>query len=386
MNRTAAHIAIIGAGIGGLALAAVLRRAGIAADIYEQAAAFGHVGAGIQLTANATKALTPLGILPHLRRTGFAAALGYNRMWNTGEATNVLPMGRAIEDRYGSPDLSMHRSVLHFALAELIELARLHLGRKLVGLAPDGDRVRLDFADGGTIVAEAVIGADGLHSVVREALFGAERPRFTGKVAYRTIFPIDRVVGHEVEERVKWWGPDRHVVSYVTTAAQDEVYFIAVVPDAAFTRESWSLVGDHAELLSAFTHFHPRARALLAAAPEVRKWALLDRDPMPSWGEGRVVLLGDACHPMPPVMAQGGASAIEDAVILGRILADGGLDDVARAFERYGRIRRERTAAMQRTTREGSWMRHETDADWVYGYDVWKAPLDAAVPAAALER
>lgn len=381
MTSAAPRIAIVGAGIGGLALAAVLRRLGIGADVYEQAAAFGHVGAGIQLTANATKALAPLGILGHLRRTGFAAALGYNRLWDSGEATNVLPMGSAIEDRYGSPDLSMHRAVLHGALAGLVEPARLHLGRALAGLAPAGDGVRLDFADGPSVIADAVVGADGLHSVVRAALFGAERPRFTGKVAYRTIFPVARVVGHEVEERVKWWGPDRHIVSYITTASRDEVYFIAVVPDARFTLESWSLVGDHAELLSAFTQFHPRARALLEAAPEVRKWALLDRDPMPRWGEGRIVLLGDACHPMPPVMAQGGASAIEDAVILGRVLADGGLDDVARAFDRYAIIRRARTAAMQRTTREGTWMRHQTDADWVYGYDAWTAPLTA--PAAA---
>jgi len=381
MTATGMKIAIVGAGIGGLAAAAALRRFGIAAEVYEQATAFGHVGAGIQLTANATKALAGFGLLPRLRAAGFAPALGYNRAWDTGEATNILPMGTDIEDRYGAPDLSMHRAHLHAALTALVPAAAIHHGRRLVGLDRAAGAIRLSFADGGTVTADAVVGADGVHSVVRETLFGPEKPHFLGKAAYRTILPTAAVKGVPVDERVKWWGPDRHIVSYMTTPNRDHLYYIAAVPEPDFTLESWSAVGDLGQLLAAFEGFHPQARALLAAATDVRKWALIVRDPMPSWGDGNVVLLGDACHPMPPTIAQGGGSAIEDAIVLARCLAETGGDGIADAFARYQALRRDRTARMQVAAIENTWMRFKTDADWVYGYDAWTTPLHEPAPA-----
>jgi salicylate hydroxylase/6-hydroxynicotinate 3-monooxygenase len=141
--------------------------------------------------------------------------------------------------------------------------------------------------------------------MVREALFGAEQPRFTGRVAYRTTYPTALLNGLAVDERAKWWGPDRHVVHYFTTASEDEIYFIAVTPEQNFVVESWSTKADKDTLLAAFAGCHPKLRAILAAAPELRKWALFERDPMPSWGTNSVVLLGDACHPMMPLHGPG---------------------------------------------------------------------------------
>jgi 6-hydroxynicotinate 3-monooxygenase len=368
-------IAIIGAGIGGLAAAASLIRLGFRIEVYEQAAQFAPIGAGIQLTSNAMKALEGLGLAETLRRDGFAPTSFHSRDWDTAKVTNVLIMGESLERRYGAPDLMIHRARLHAALAALTSHDCIHFGKKLVAIEDDGSAATLIFADGSRAGAALVIGADGIHSVVREALFGAEQPRFTGRVAYRATFPTTRIDTIAIDERAKWWGPDRHVVHYFTTAGKDEIYFIAVTPEPNFQVESWSAKGDKDMLLTAFAGFHPRLRAILAAAPELRKWALVERDPMPSWGRNCIVLLGDACHPMMPYMAQGAASAIEDAVVLARCLDQVGCDNIPNALAVYAASRKERTARMQLTNRQNTWLRHKTDTDWVYDYDAWHAPL-----------
>ena len=163
------------------------------------------------------------------------------------------------------------------------------------------------------------------------------------------------------------------MVHYFTTPKKDEIYFIAVTPEPNFRVESWSMSGDKNILLAAFAGFHPTVRAILSAAPEVRKWALVERDPMPSWWKNVVVLLGDACHPMTPYMAQGAASAIEDAVVLVRCLEQVGCDDTPKALAGYVASRKERTDRMQLTNRENTWLRERTDTDWVYEYDAWRA-------------
>jgi salicylate hydroxylase/6-hydroxynicotinate 3-monooxygenase len=171
-------------------------------------------------------------------------------------------------------------------------------------------------------------------------------------------------------------------VHYFTTAGEDEIYFIAVVPEPDFRVESWSTKGDKDALLAAFAGCHPQLRTILAAAPELRKWALVERDPMPSWGNNGIVLLGDACHPMAPYMAQGAASAIEDAVVLARCLAQVSRDKLHSALEAYTANRKERTTRMQLTNRENTWLRFKTDTDWVYDFDAWQAKL--AGPAHAV--
>lgn len=375
-------VAIVGAGIGGLTAAATLRGIGAAVEIYEQAQLFSHVGAGIQLTANATKALRRLGLEERLRRASFVAEAAYNREWDTGIVTNILPMGAELEARYGAPDLMMHRGTLHAALVDLVPPGMIRFGKKLIGLDRAAGGVSLSFADGSRAAADIVVGADGIHSVVREILLGAEKPRFTGRVAYRTTFPTKLLGGLAIDARAKWWGPDRHIVHYYTTAAQDEVYFIAATPEPEFEIESWSQKGDSRMLLDAFQGFHAQARAILAASPEIRKWALVERDPSPRWSEDRIVLLGDACHPMTPYMAQGAASSIEDAVVLARCLDGIEADGAPRAFGRYEATRKERTSRIQLTNRQNTWMKFKTDTDWVYDYDAWATPLAADLSTA----
>ncbi len=371
------RIAIVGAGLGGLAAAAALREAGIDSEVFEQAPSIAPVGAGIQLTPNASKAIRGFSILDDVRRRSYAPVVGYNREWDTGAVTNLLPMGRQIEETFGAPDLAMHRAILHTALMGCVPVGSIFLGKRLVGLDRADGALRLSFADGSDTLVDAVIGADGIHSVVRETLFGAEQPCFSGRVAYRTTFPTSRLPDVEIDGRVKWWAPDRHIVSYLLTPKKEEIYYIAVTTEPDFRLESWSTMGNINDLLEAFSGFHPRIRSVLAAADQVRKWALVDRDPMPCWGEDRIVLLGDACHPMPPYIAQGAAAAIEDAVVLSRCLKNVEPDGVAEGFRLYERLRRARTTRMQVTAREHTWMRFKTDAEWVYGYDAWTTPLNA---------
>jgi 6-hydroxynicotinate 3-monooxygenase len=367
--------AIIGAGIGGLTAAATLLRAGLEVHVYEQASQFTRIGAGIQQAPNAVRVLGGLGLLPRLRELAFRPAAAFNREWDTGELTNSYPLGDAIEERFGAPYLLMHRGDLHAAIASAVPTDLIHLNRKLGAIETDRTGVTLHFAGGERLRADLAIGADGVHSTVRESLFGTEAPRFTGRVAYRTTFPARLLGGRTIDDNTKWWGPDRHIVMYYVTPRRDEIYFVTSTPEPGFRVESWSATGDLDTLREAYAGFHPQVQAVLAACPAVHKWALVERDPMPRWSEGRITLLGDACHPMTPYMAQGAATAIEDAAVLARCLREVTLDGVEAALQRFEDNRKPRTARIQLTSRQNTWMRQPTDADWLYGYDAWNAPL-----------
>jgi len=374
-------IAIVGAGIGGLAVAALLKRAGHSVNVYEQAPRFARVGAGIQMAPNAVKVLRGLGLEERLTRIAFQSEVALSREWNTGEVTSELKLGRAVEEKYGAPYLFLHRADLHAAIADIVPPRIVHLNRKLTGIEGDAHGVTLAFADGGRVRADAVIGADGVHSLVRESMLGAEKPRFTGRVAYRTTYPASRLGDRQITPvRTKWWGPDRHMVVYYVTAARDELYFVTSVPESAewMTPESWSSKGDLEELRAAYAGFHPEVQAVIDACPEVYKWALLERDPLPKWSEGRIVLLGDACHPMTPYMAQGAASALEDAAVLSRCLERVDADGLAEAYALYEATRKPRASAIQLSSSENTWLRGRTDPSWVYGYDAWTAPLGSS--------
>jgi salicylate hydroxylase/6-hydroxynicotinate 3-monooxygenase len=375
LTRAKPAIAIVGAGIAGLSAAATLRRIGLEPEVYEQAPAFARIGAGIQMNPNAMKVLRGLGLESRIRSVGFAPQVGYNREWDTGEITYLHPMGAQIEQRFGAPDVSLHRTELHEALLSLNPHEVIHLGRKLVGLERSGTRLRLRFADGSRDEADVIIGADGVHSTVLEILFGSGEARFTGQVAYRAIYRSE-LLGTEIDDRVKWWGPDRHIVSYKVDPRRDELYFIASTPEPDFRIESWSARGDLDQMRAAFAGFHPNARLILDACPEVRKWALVERDPLARWCEDRIVLIGDACHPMLPYMAQGAGSSMEDAVVLARCLDRVDLDGFAEAFRRFERNRKERTSRIQLGARQNVWMRTAPDTAWLYDYDAWTVPLN----------
>jgi 2-polyprenyl-6-methoxyphenol hydroxylase-like FAD-dependent oxidoreductase len=380
-------IAVVGAGIGGLAVAALLRRAGHEVQVYEQAGRFERVGAGIQMTPNAMKVLRHLGVEERLRRVAFRSELRLSREWDSGKVTSELRLGEEFERRFGAPFLYLHRADLHAAIESSVPAGVVRFDMQLVGLDRTAGGISLAFANGSRALADAVIGADGVHSVVREIVLGPEKPRFSGRVAYRSLFPVERLgaAGVRPVHHTKWWGPDRHVVIYYVTAQRDQIYFVTSVPEGAewMTRESWSAKGDVDELRKAYSGFHPEVRAVMDACPGVHKWALLERDPLPRWGEGRVVLLGDACHPMTPYMAQGAASALEDAVMLARCLERTGADGVDEAFRLYEDTRKPRTSAIQAKSSSNTWMRTDADPGWVYGYDACSAPLGAPSPAPA---
>ena len=372
------HIGIVGAGIGGLAAASLLLKRGFEVTVFEQAGAFARVGAGIQQSPNVMKVHRGLGIEKRLRETAFAPLTSLNRDAVTGATTNEFPLGREVEERYGAPFLAMHRGDLHEALADLVPVSKLRLGCKLKAIDQDGSKVRLSFEGGETADLDAVVAADGVHSLVRDYVSGPEQPKFTGRVAYRTTFPVSLLKGVDIgSSRTKWWGADRHIVIYYTTAARDEVYFTTSTPEKAdwMTRESWSTKGDLEELTEAFKTFHSDVRATIAAAPEVHKWGIFERDPLPIWTKGRITLLGDACHPMTPYMASGAAMALEDAVILARALESFEGPSVERAFLTYEATRKPRTSAVQAGSGANTWMRNATNPDWLYGHDVWTEEL-----------
>jgi salicylate hydroxylase/6-hydroxynicotinate 3-monooxygenase len=375
-------ITIIGAGIGGLAAAAALRRRGIAVDIYEQADKFARVGAGIQQSPNAMRVHRGLGIEGRLRQVAFHPASSLNRDATSGKVTNDHPLGRELEQRYGAPYLTLHRGDLHDALASIVPADCVHLGKKLVAISARKARIELSFADGSEVEAAAVIGADGVHSLIRGHVVGSEQPRFVGRLAYRTTFPASRLRGVEIgPSRTKWWGADRHIVIYFVTAARDEVYFTTSQPERAdwITRESWSTKGDLVEMRAAFADFHPDVRAVLNAAPDVHKWGIFERDPLAAWRRGRIVLLGDACHPMTPYMASGAAMALEDAAVLARCVDE--VEDIADAFRLYEATRKPRASMVQTGSSANTWMRNATNPDWLYGYDAWTVPLVTPVAA-----
>jgi salicylate hydroxylase/6-hydroxynicotinate 3-monooxygenase len=374
-------VAIIGAGIGGLAAAATLRRAGRAVHVFEQASRFSRIGAGIQIGCNAMTVLRRLGLEPQLRAQAFYPRSWNNKQHDTGEVRFEMLFGERAEIRYGAPYLLAHRGDLHAALVAAVPAEAIRLDHRLVGLepAPDGS-VHLAFANGATFRTDAVVAADGVHSFVKTQLFGREAPRFTGRIAYRTVFPAALLGGAPIDDCTKWWGPDRHIVIYYVQPDRSEVYFVTSQPEPGFDVESWSAMGDVGDLRTAFAGFHPQVRQVLAACPSVHKWALVDRDPLPRWGEGNVTLLGDACHPMTPYMAQGAAMAIEDTAVLARCLEGVERDGVADAFRRFEATRKPRCSRVQLSSRTNTWLKDPTDPDWVYGYDAWAEPLaDCAV-------
>jgi 2-polyprenyl-6-methoxyphenol hydroxylase-like FAD-dependent oxidoreductase len=375
MSREKLSIAIVGAGMGGLAAAATLRKFGFKVQVYEQASRFARIGAGIQMMPNSMKVLRGIGVEERLRQVAFPPYSHLNRVWDTGDVTNELPMPESL---YGAPYLCMHRADLHEALASVVPSDIVHLNKELVGLDQRGGQVTLRFTDGTQATADAVIGSDGVHSLVRDLIVGPEKPIHKGRVAYRAVFPAS-LVGRDLgPSRTKWWGTDRHIVVYYTTRARSEVYFVTSVPEPVewMTRESWSAKGDVKELRAAYEGFHPDVRAVLEGCPDCHKWAILEREPLPRWSDGRVVLLGDACHPMTPYMAQGAATSIEDAAVLARCLDEVDGEDIEGAFRLYEAHRKPRTSRIQAISSANTWMRTGgSDTSWLYGYDAWNTPL-----------
>jgi salicylate hydroxylase/6-hydroxynicotinate 3-monooxygenase len=208
-------------------------------------------------------------------------------------------------------------------------------------------------------------------------LFGVSPVNFTGRIAYRTTYPATLFGGEKIDDCTKWWGEDRHIVIYYVKPDRSEIYLVTSQPEPEFRIESWSAKGDVRELRKAFAGFDRQVEQVLAACPDVHKWAIVDRNSLERWTDRNVTLLGDASHPMTPYMAQGAAMAIEDAAVLSRCLHRVERDGVPNAFRRFEASRKDRTARVQQTSRTNTWLREKTDTDWVYAYDAWTVPLAA---------
>lgn len=375
-------IAISGGGVGGMAAAIALQSRGHDVTVFEQAPAFGRVGADVNLTPNAVAALDGLGIGDRLRETAARPEFRISRTWDTGEETSRLPMSAAAEAKYGKPQLTIHRADLLAALQGATRPGSIRFGDVVTGARNNGDSASLIFRDGQEFEADAVIAADGIHSPVRTAIFGPDSPRFTGIVSWRAVVPRSAVPDiPNLDSFTKWWGPTRDIqIVTFPLLRGEEVFIFATTPLAGWEEEGWTLPGDPDELRAIYAGFHPEARALLEAVTSVTRSALHVRDPMPEWTRGRVTLLGDAAHPMVPFMAQGACMASEDAVVLARALGDATADKVTAAMRSYEDARRDRTAAIQAGSLANDWLRAGGNADWVYGYDAWSVPLGVAAP------
>ncbi len=367
-------IAIVGAGIGGLAAAIALRATGVEVRVFEQAPAFKRVGTAIAMTPNAVKVLDRLGLGNAVRESGHVPAYRISRTWDTGEETSRVKLGSEARERYGASSHLLHRADLLAALRGALLSGTIEFGKKLISLRDDDEAVELTFEDGSKFLADGVVGADGIHSVVREEIFGPAKPTYTGMTAYRSIIPIEKMGDGDYASFVKWWGPTPQIqIVTVLLGRGQELYVFATMPGTEAAPESWSSGGEVEELKSFFSNFHADARKIVEACDITLRTALYERQPLDQWSSGNVTLLGDACHAMTPFMAQGAAMGLEDAAILSRCVAAS--DDWPTAIARYERTRIDRASKIQLGSHQNEWLREAGNPDWVYGFDAWRAEL-----------
>jgi 2-polyprenyl-6-methoxyphenol hydroxylase-like FAD-dependent oxidoreductase len=394
MTQANVSIAIIGGGIGGLAAALSLLRAGLDVHVYEQARALGEVGAGIQISPNASRILHRLGLAEELERLGVKPVAWHQRRWDDGRTLLRTPLAGAVEAAFGASHYQSHRADLLAMLARALPPQRLHVGHRFTGLIDRGDRVEAQFENGAHVAADVLVGADGIHSTVRRALFGPAEPRFTGCAAYRGLVPAERLRHLDLEAAAQvWMGPGQHFVHYFV-ASRQLVNFVAVIEQDTWQQESWTDRGEVADALAAFAGWHDQVRAIIAAVSETFIWGLFDRAPLPRWSFGRATLLGDACHPMLPFMAQGAAQAIEDGATLAACLAQAGERDIPQALRLYEALRRPRTSRIQAMSAANKTRFHLPDGplqqdrdrqmasggtDWSAGAIAWVYGHDAGV-------
>lgn len=343
---------VVGGGIGGIAAALSLHDAGIGVEVHEKSPALSEVGAGIQISPNGVKVLERLGLMEGLRAIAFEPEALEMRLGNSGRTVFSIPIKSIAAQKYGAPYFHVHRADLHDLLVRTIQArspAALHVGHAVEAITQGAGTVEVRFADGSRAGGDVLIGADGIHSVIRRALHGEESPRFTGNVAWRLVVPATPELRRLVPPNATIWvGPGRHAVTYYLRRGEF-VNFVGVVERDTWREEGWTQPGSAAELRADFAGFASPVAAILQQADDCWRWALHDRDPMANWSAGRVTLLGDACHPMLPFLAQGAVMAIEDGWVLAQHLKNNVSPE--QALLAYETARKPRTSRVQLAAR-----------------------------------
>ncbi len=379
------RIAIVGGGLAGLAAAQSLKVFGIETEVFEAAPALGEIGAAVNISPQAVKALQAIGLADEIAAVGTASPGIYTRNMQTGEFLEFHDRHKAAQ-RFGAPYFTFHRADLLDALATGLDRNAIHLGHRLVGLDEQSDRVGLAFENGARVEAEFVIGADGVRSVIRHALYGADNPTYTGQMVWRALLNSADVPFEAVEPtgHVQWVGPGCHLLAYYIRGKK-MVNIVTQEDTDKWVEEGWSTRGDSAEMRLSFPNPEPRLKLLLSVVTECSKWGLFTRPLTRNWGRGRIQLIGDAAHAMLPNAGQGAGQAFEDSYILGRWLQ--ACPDPIEAFANFRRVRIPRVHGVQRLSLANARFKHMRDsavqkesittgktsvhgnADWVYGYD-----------------
>jgi len=384
-----ARIAVIGAGIGGLATACALHDRGFEVEVYERAPELGEVGAGLQLGPNAVKVLRALGIETELRRLAFEPTNIVSVAGNDAHLRFREPLKATVAAQFGAPYLTAHRADLHALLLARLPAGAVRLQAQCTDASSAGSLAVAKFADGRTVEADVVVGADGINSAVRESLFGLQPARFTQQMAWRCLVPIDCVptqigpgksvaIGHD--EYVGWIGPDGHVICYPIRGGALYNIFAGHVSDD-WVEESWSVPSSVEELLAGYRGWNEALLEMLSHVEHCYKWGIRDRDPLPRWTQARVTLLGDAAHPMMPTLAQGAAITLEDAYALARNLKR--YDDPLQGLAAYEAERRPRASKVQLQAREQFQNNRKSPAppplsrDWIFAHDATVEPMAA---------
>lgn len=354
---------IVGGGIGGLTAALAVRHFGWDVTVLEQAQELGEIGAGLQISPNAMKVFEALGVDTQLAEVAFRPEAIELRMGVSGMDLIRTPLGETAVKRWNSPYFHVHRADLVSVLREkLAECAPdgVTLGAEVTGYDAFKETAAATLSDGSKVEGDILIGADGIHSVIREQMLGPDAPVFTGNVAWRAVVPVEKLGEHAPNPVAgAWMGRGKHAVTYLLRRGQ-LANLVAVVEREDWTSESWTAQGTKAEALEDFGDWHPTIKAMIEQADSLYRWALYDRPPLPRWTDGPVALLGDAAHPMLPFMAQGAAMAIEDAWVLASSLND--TRDASAALTAYQAKRLPRTARAQAGSRANAKTFHQRSA------------------------
>jgi len=355
MGVSRPNIAIVGGGIGGLFAANALIAQEFQVSVYEQAPALGEVGAGVFLTPNSVRQLERVGLGPAVEKWG--ARVGPGSRYFRHDGSPIAPV--QVTDSSGwNATFGMHRADLVELLAEALPDNVVHTGHRCTGFEQRDDVARVSFSNGAVAEADVIVAADGIHSELRPYVFPPSNPVFSGSVAYRGVLPLERIPDWPTDSWLMWLGKGKHFLTFPVRAGQ-LVNYVGFVPADQQMKESWSSPGDPNVLRREFAGWDPRIESLLQQVEMTFRWALFDREPLPTWTRGRLTLLGDAAHPMLPHLGQGANQSIEDGMALATILARADRTTVRAALTAYERLRRERVAQVQRGARENG-MRYDS--------------------------